>query len=177
MNIDEKLFPKIAANDTAAFEELYRLTERSVYAYVIAILRNHEDALDVLQETYLKIRGAAHLYRPLGKPMAWIFTIARNLTLTKIRTRRQNNVTYLEQLDNNLAFSYVTNSEDKLILETALNILNQQEREIILLHAVSGLKHAEIATNLGIPLSTVISKYHRGLKKMAKHLTAKEGIQ
>lgn len=172
--IDEAVFIKIAENDLAAFEEFYRLTERTVYAFVLSILKNHDDTLDVLQDTYLKIRGAAHLYEPMGKPMAWIFTIARNLSMSKLRSKKQMESAQVEDIENNLSFSYVTDREDKLVLQSVLKILNDQEREIILLHAISGFSHNEIAKNLGIPLSTVLSKYYRSLKKLRKHLIEQE---
>jgi RNA polymerase sigma-70 factor (ECF subfamily) len=57
-----------------------------------------------------------------------------------------------------------------MVLQAALTILDIEEREIILLHAISGFKHREIAGNLGISLGTVLSKYHRGLNKLRKYL-------
>ncbi|BCN28924.1 RNA polymerase sigma factor [Anaeromicropila herbilytica] len=174
LRIEEDLFIKIADNDMEAFEELYRITEKSLYAFILSILRNHEDTLDVLQDTYLKIRSAAHLYKPMGKPMAWVFTIARNLSMSKLRTRSRIDSIEVEDIENDLSFSYVTNREDKMVLQAALTILNEREREIILLHAISGFAFHEIAKNLGIPLSTTLSKYHRGLKKLKKYLLDKE---
>lgn len=170
--IEEDIFIRIAENDIEAFEELYRLTERSIYAFVISILKNHDDALDVMQDTFLKIRSAAHLYKPMGKPMAWVFTIARNLSLSKLRAQKPTD--YLEDVENDLSFSYVTDKDDRIVLKSALTILNEQEREIILLHAISGFTHREIAKSLSMPLSTVLSKYHRGLKKLRKHLSGQE---
>ncbi|OXS24851.1 MAG: RNA polymerase subunit sigma-24 [Acetobacterium sp. MES1] len=171
LNIDESIFVRIAANDMAAFETFYRLTERTVYAFVLATVKNHDDALDVVQDTYLKIRAAAHLYKPMGKPMAWVFTIARNLSISKLRFRQKNDSIEVGDLENDLNFSYVSDSEDRLMLQAALKILSSEETEIILLHALSGFAHREIAENLGIPLSTVLSKYHRGLKKLKKFIT------
>ena len=78
-------------------------------------------------------------------------------------------------MENSLAFSYVTDPEDKLVLESALSILEEDERTIIILHAVSGLRFSEIAQNLSRPISTVMSRYHRGLKKLRKHLRSKGG--
>lgn len=170
IKIEESIFQKIAENDLAAFEKFYHLTERSVYTFALSILKSHEDAMDVLQETYLKIRGAAHLYKPMGKPMAWVFTITRNLAMSKLRLENKTGNIQVEDMENDLSCSYVTDSEDKLVLQTALNILNIEEREIILLHAISGFKHREIAENLGLPLATVLSKYQRGLGKLRKHL-------
>jgi len=174
LKIDETLFARIAEDDMAAFEELYRVTERSVYAFALSILKNHDDALDVAQDTYLRIRAAAHLYKPMGKPMAWVFTIARNLSISKIRSRKQSDSVQVDDLENDLSFSYVTDSGDKLVLQAAFKILNDQEREIILLHTVSGFAHREIAESLNMPLSTVLSKYHRGLKKLKKYLKEQE---
>ncbi len=175
LNLDEALFPRIAANDMAAFEEFYRLTERTLYAFVLATLKNHDDALDVVQDTYLKIRSAAHLYQPMGKPMAWVFTIARNLTISKLRFKSKNdNSVTVTDIENDPNFSYVTDSEDRLVLQAALKILSSEETEIIVLHAISGFAHREIAKSLGLPLSTVLSKYHRGLKKLKKYLIEQE---
>ncbi|HWT27812.1 MAG TPA: sigma factor-like helix-turn-helix DNA-binding protein, partial [Mobilitalea sp.] len=80
----------------------------------------------------------------------------------------------VEDMEDDLSFSYVTDSDDRLVLQAALEILNVEEREIILLHAISGFKHREIADNLGMPLATVLSKYNRGLGKLRKHLKGQE---
>lgn len=173
--IDEAIFLKIAANDMDAFEEFYRLTERTVYAFVLSTIKNHDDALDVVQDTYLKIRAAAHLYKPMGKPMAWVFTIARNLSISKIRFKQKNDSSIeVTDLENDMNFSYITDNEDRLVLQAALKILSDEETEIILLHAISGFTHREIANNLDMKLSTVLSKYHRGLKKLKKYLNEQE---
>jgi RNA polymerase sigma-70 factor (ECF subfamily) len=173
--IDEAIFSRIAENDMAAFEDFYRLTERTVYAFVLSTLKNHDDALDVVQDTYLKIRAAAHLYKPMGKPMAWVFTIARNLSISKLRFKQKNDSSIeVTDLENDMNFSYITDNEDRLVLQAALKILSDEETEIILLHAISGFTHREIASNLEMKLSTVLSKYHRGLKKLKKYLTEQE---
>lgn len=172
--VDEALFVRIGQGDRNAFEELYVQTERAVYAYVFSILKNPEDTQDVVQDTYLKIRAAAHLYQPQGKPMAWIFTIARNLTHNL--QRRNVRSVYLEDgdLENRKDFSYVTDLTDRLILEAAMELLSEEERQILLLHALSGMKHREIAKSMGAPLSTVLSRYQRSLKKLRKFLSGQE---
>ena len=57
-------------------------------------------------------------------------------------------------------------AEDRMMLEALLSVLEDQEREIVTLHALTGLKHREIAALLGLPLPTVLSKYSRALKKL-----------
>lgn len=175
IKIDESLFERIGQGDKNALEELYILTERAVYAYVFSILKNPEDTQDIVQDTYLKIRSAAHLYQPQGKPMAWMFTIARNLTHNYLK--KSGRSVYLEdrELENRKDFSYITDPTDKLILEAAFKLLSEEERQILLLHAISGMKHHEIAKGMGVPLSTVLSRYQRSLKKLRKYLSGQEG--
>lgn len=171
IDIDENLFKRIGSNDMEAFDELYRLTERTLYAYTLSLVKNHEETLDLMQETYLKILSAAHLYKPMGKPLAWIFTIAKNLYLNRIRKYKKEFNMETTEIEDSLKFSYITDPEDKVVLEAALDILSEEERSIVLLYAVTGLKHKEIAENIGLSLSTSLSKYHRALKKLRDHLT------
>lgn len=169
--IDEGLFPRIGEGDAAALETLYRQTERAVYAYTLSLIKRPEDTVDLVQETYLKIRASAHLYKPMGKPMAWIFTIARNLSMNLLRQNSVRTHADWADYDNHLDFSYIADQTDRIVLESALVILADEERQIIMLYALSGMKHHEIAKNLGVPLSTALSRYHRALKKLRKHLT------
>ena len=67
-------------------------------------------------------------------------------------------------------------AEDRAVLQAALGALDDQERQAVLLHAVSGLKHREIAEILELPLPTVLSKYHRALKKLRKQLEGGDAL-
>ncbi|MCR5293906.1 MAG: sigma-70 family RNA polymerase sigma factor [Lachnospiraceae bacterium] len=172
-NIDEALFPRIAEGERAAFSELYQKTSGSVYAYAFSLLKNREEAEDVMQDTFLKLRGAAHLYKPMGKPFAFILTITRNLCLMQLRSRRKQADIPEEDFEKTLGSSEIGDQEDKLVLSAALKLLTQEELEITVLHAVSGMKHREIASLLDLPLSTVLSKYNRSLKKLRRELEGK----
>ena len=163
----EELLRQIALGSQQAFEELYRATDSAIYGYALSLMRNHHEAQDVMMDTYLKIRCAAHLYMPMGKPMAWILTITKNIARTKLRSAgRQIPLDDLEETTP----SFDRDSEEAVALEQAMKELGDQERQILILHAVTGLKHREIAEMLGMPLATVLSKYARSLKKLKKAL-------
>lgn len=168
--IDETLFYKISVGDKAAFCELYAKTGNAVYSYALSLLRNPEDAEDAMQETYLKIRSAAHLYTPMGKPMAWIFTIAKNICLMKYRQQKHRTVIPFEEIQETPDCSQIQDREDRIVLETAFEILSREECQVIILHAVAGLKHREISDLLHLSLSAVLSKYNRGIKKLRHQL-------
>lgn len=171
--IDDSLLQRIGRDDNDAFAELYQKTERVVYAFIFSILRHPNDTQDLVQDTYLKIKAAAHLYEPRGKPMAWIFTIARNLCYEKFRRERFQSNTE-PALEDSLDYADITDETDRLVLQTAMAILSEEERSIVLLHAVSGYRHREIAALLDKPLSTVLSKYRRSLAKLHAHMVGKE---
>ena len=163
----EELLRQIALGSQQAFEELYRATDSAIYGYALSLMRNHHEAQDIMMDTYLKIRCAAHLYMPMGKPMAWILTITKNIARTKLRSAgRQIPLDDLEETTP----SFDRDSEEAVALEQAMKVLGDQERQILILHAVTGLKHREIAQLLGMPLATVLSKYARSLKKLKKAL-------
>lgn len=173
--IDEGIFQRIGAGDKKALEELYNLTERTLYGYTISLTKDHELALEIMQETYLKILSAAHLYKPMGKPLAWMFTITKNLFYSELKKKSRYDTVDPHEHHRDQRFSYVTDEEDRLVLEGVLSNLTEEEREIVLLYAVSGMKHREIAENLNMKLSTLLSKYHRALKKLRGFLEEKEG--
>ncbi len=170
IQLDESLFPRIALEDKAAFCALYEACSSAVFAYALSILRNRADAEDAMQDTFLKIRSAAHLYKPQGKPMAWVFTITRNICLMMYRKKAHVIQMNDEDREPDLGLDQIENVEDRLTLEKAFSVLQEDTCQIIMLHAVSGMKHREIAGLLNMPLSTVLSKYKRGIKKLRKEL-------
>ena len=70
---------KNAAGDKEALAALYEQTHAAVYGFALSILKNAQDAEDVLQDTYIQVWKAAENYVSAGKPLSWIFTITRNL--------------------------------------------------------------------------------------------------
>lgn len=168
--LNSGLFEKIALGEKEAFYLLYQQTKNAVYGFALSILRCREDAEDVMQETYLKIRENAWNYKDQGKPLAWILTITRNLAYMKLRESRKNSRTDISTLENVIEFSKVVDVEERVTLEKAFSVLNTEERQIVMLHAITGLKHKEIGEIIHKPLSTVLSKYNRALKKLEKEL-------
>ncbi len=162
----DQLLAGIAGGDRDALEELYHRTSTAIYAFALSLLKNPHDAEDVLQDSYLQIYGAAEGYRSQGKPMAWIMTIVRNLSM--MRLRQQKKITALPEEDWSLALSesYAMNTDERLLLAWCMEALSPQDRQIVVLHAVAGFKHRQIAELLDLGLATVLSKYHRSIKKL-----------
>ena len=159
--------------NTQAFGEFYEKTRGQVYGYAYRMLQQSQDAEEVVQETYLKIWKEAASYESDGKPMAWVFTIARNYCYMSLRKRQRLSEESFEELQEQegkeepgeLCQELELAPERQTLLD-ALMQLNEKERQIVLLHKISGMKHREIAEIFQMPISTVLSVYHRAMKKL-----------
>ena len=167
----DQLIAGVAAQDSTALAALYRETSAAIYAFALSILKNTHDAEDVLHDSYLTLFSSAAGYRSSGKPMAWILTLARNLCLQKLREHKKTADMPQEDWEPYLQSREGLSMEDRLILRACMNQLSDEERQIVVLHAVAGFKHREIAGTMHLPLSTVLSKYNRALKKLNTYLS------
>lgn len=156
----------IAAGDRDALAELYGATQAAVYGFALSICKNPQDAEDILQDVYLRVWSAADGYEAHGKPMAWLLTITRNLSLMCLRKRSKEADLSQEELEAFFADKSAVTTDDRMLLTSILKVLDETERRIVMLHAAAGMKHREIAVLLEIPLSTVLSKYTRSLAKL-----------
>lgn len=166
----DRLLISVADGDMEAFEQLYHATHASVYAFALSILKNSHDAQDVLQDCFVAIHGAAGSYRSSGKPMAWIMTVTRNLCLKLLRERNRITSLDLEDWKDHVDLCTTMTADDKVVLQQCMERLSDEERQIVVLHAVAGFKHREIGDMLELALPTVLSKYHRAIKKLRAYL-------
>ena len=162
----EGLLAGLAAGDRDSLAALYHRTRAAVYGLALSYLKNGHDAEDVTQDTFVRAWDKADQYRPQGKPLGWLLAIARNLALMKLRDRGKSQDLPEDQWENLAIENPMVTLEDRQLLTAAMAVLTDQERQVVILHAVTGLRHKEIAALLEIPLATALSKYHRALKKL-----------
>ena len=162
----------IGKGDKDALSKLYSIASASVYSYALSVLRSVHDAEDVLHDCFINIFTSAGAYIPCGKPFAWIITIAKNLCLMKLRERKRFAHSAEADEDWDLAFAEGAGlaPEDRLMIRRCMTLLSEDENRIVVLHAVAGFEHREIAEIMDIPLMTVISKYRRAIQKLRRSL-------
>ncbi|MEE0204375.1 MAG: RNA polymerase sigma factor [Oscillospiraceae bacterium] len=166
----QQLLIRIAGGERDALAELYQRTRTAVYGLALSYLKNAPDAQDLTQDVYVQVWDCAAQYRPTGSPMGWLLTVCRNLSLMRLRRGGRHVALSEEEWDAIPAQECGLNADERALLQGALAKLADEERRIVLLHAVAGMKHREIAALLELPLPTVLSKYHRALKKMRSFL-------
>lgn len=164
-----QLISGIAAGERDALSQLYCCTRTAVYGLALSYLHSSHDAQDITQDVFVQVWERAGQYRPIGSAMGWVLTLCRNLCL--MRLRRESRQGHLEEQEwDAIADPSGLDTQERLLLQEALGRLGDEERRVVLLHAVSGMKHREIAQLLRLPLATVLSKYHRALKKMRGYM-------
>ena len=166
----QQLLLHIAGGERDALAELYQHTRTAVYGLALSYLKNAQDAQDLTQDVYVQVWDCAEQYRPTGSPMGWLLTVCRNLCLMRMRREERHAALSEEEWDAIPTQECGLDADERVLLQHALASLGDEERCIVLLHAVTGMKHREIAALLELPLPTVLSKYHRALKKMRSFL-------
>ena len=164
----ENSMQKLQDGNIEALDDIYILTSKYVYYLSYYILKNTEQAKDITHDVYINVLSNIQKYQPNTSALAWVTSIARNLSLNEYR-KLQRNISlevFEDSLRDNLDYpSYV---ENNVFLKDALNILNASEREIVILFAVDCFKHREIAQIVNKPKGTVQWIYNNAIKKIRK---------
>ncbi|NLZ75715.1 MAG: RNA polymerase sigma factor [Erysipelotrichia bacterium] len=171
--LDECL-EEIASDNMDGFRKLYELTSHILYGFSLSIVKDEYSAQDCLHDSYIKIIEAAKTYVSKSKPLAWMLTITRNTCLQRLReNKKQINLTE-EQWILQAKEEDDVNVVDKEFLNQCLNQLDDKERQVIILHSLTGYKFKEIAQILKLPLSTVLSRHNRAIKKLQQIVKQEE---
>jgi RNA polymerase sigma-70 factor (ECF subfamily) len=169
---DDTLIGLCLAGDPGAFDVLVARHHRGIYNMVYRMLGNAEDASDITQETFLRAYTRLDTFK-LGNPfIAWIRRVASNLCIDHLRRRGAPQVSLDQQLESGVQHAdespgaspaeAVEMAEDSRRVLDAVQQLPEQQRAVLVLRHVEGLKLGEIAKTLGMPLGTVKTMLFRG---------------
>lgn len=167
--IIEECLISLANGNIDAMDLLYETIKKDIYAFALSKVKNKLDADDILQDTFIRIYENAKLYTPMGKPLAWIVKIETNVINRYFQVKSKDALVNEDVVINTVSDTNADPIDSKIkneYVKTLLSKLNDFEREVITLHIVSDMKFKDIANLLGKPLSTVLSKYNRAIKKL-----------
>jgi RNA polymerase sigma-70 factor (ECF subfamily) len=163
----DNLILRIKNKERDALECLYKSLKSLVYGLALAILKNHDDASDVMQNVFIKVWQTASQYRQGTDAKAWIFKITRNLALYQLRG--QKHTTGIDEYAGEIfTDDKVSPTLDKLMLQGLLSNLDKNERQIIILYSIWGYSHKEIAKIMGKPYATIRWRFSNSINKLSK---------
>jgi RNA polymerase sigma-70 factor (ECF subfamily) len=158
--------------DDQAFAGLVRLHQRRAYAVARAIVLTHDDAEDAVQDGFLHAWRALARFRPDQAFGAWLHRIVANAALDIARRKKVRDT---DELPESTASPFRDPAEQAELshqLQSALALLPERQRSVLVLHDVEGFKHAEIGTMLGIPEGTARSDLHHARATLRRALSA-----
>ncbi|MEE2645542.1 MAG: sigma-70 family RNA polymerase sigma factor [Myxococcota bacterium] len=182
---DEALMLRFQSGDEVAFSHLLERLERPLFFYIYRIVKDREQAEDVLQDTFMRMVQHASSYRPEAPLRAWVYKIAKNRSLDMLRRKDRRYQSLDAPLTHEGAFSLLDlivdeesaegsaardQSEIRERIMRAVDALPELQREVFLLREVDGLKFREIAALKEVSENTIKSRMRYALESLRYHL-------
>ncbi len=181
---DEQLIERIRQGDSTAFQALVEKYQRKLYAVAYGLLGNREDALDSVQEAFVKAYRSLDRFKGESSFYTWLYRITVNAAIDIGRKQdRRNEVEFLEEVEPGeekgeypVASPGETPAEQLMrkelgaLIEDAIQQLPPEQRTAIVLREIEGLSYREIAKLMRCSEGTVMSRLHYGRKKLQEIL-------
>jgi RNA polymerase sigma-70 factor, ECF subfamily len=155
-----------------------------LYSYALVLTRNHAEAEDLVQETYVRAIPAMSRLRPESNVKAWLFRILRNIWINQLRKRRSDPQVGQSAMEgvsvDNVAnpgkdsYEIYAGKQEVLRVRAAIAQLSLEFREVILLREFEELSYQEIASMLDCPAGTVMSRLARARSKLRALLSSEQ---
>ena len=168
---DRDLVVKASRGNVDAYNLLVSRWEKRVFNYILRLVRNREDALDLSQDVFLKSYQNLGKLDDVSRFAPWLYRIAHNESFSLLRKRRpdreelpsDNDAAALPAPGPRSAISSMLPVETSIAVARAMERLNDEQREAVVLKIYEGFKFEEMAEVLGCPVSTVKSRLYTAL--------------
>jgi len=177
---DEDLVAAFQQGDAAAFDALVGRWDRKIHGAIYRIVGPDDDARDLCQEAFLKAYRGLHTFKSEARFSSWLYQIALNVCLDRLRRRRGKIAVSLEEAEEARDGGLRTAGPSPLelleardmrhLVAEAMATLTADEREVVILKEYQDLTFPEIAAALEVPLSTVKTRLYRGLAQLRHRL-------
>ncbi len=166
---------KQSESRTKAFEVLVNTYKERLYWHIRRIVLNHDDADDVLQNTFIKVFQNIDGFKGDSKLYSWVYRIATNESLSFLKTKSRKlglDTTELnERMINNLqADVYFEGNEIQLKLQKAITSLPEKQKLVFNMKYFEGMKYKEISEILNTSVGGLKASYHLAVKKVESFL-------
>lgn len=171
---EEKDFIKDLLNpktQNQAFQKLLREYQRPLYYHIRNIVLNHDDADDVLQNTFVKVFQYLKDFKGDSKLFSWMYRIATNEAITFINQKAKRNGTTSEAMqskivDNLKADTYFDGNEIQLKLQKAITLLPEKQQLVFKMKYYEEIKYEAMSEILGTSVGALKASYHHAVKKI-----------
>lgn len=188
---ESDLVRRCARGEEAAYRELVERIERPLINFVRRYIGDPSSAEDVFQETFVRVVRTLGDFKPQASLTTWIFTIARNLCLDRLKSKRRHREVSIDagRRQGDVDFREVLRApasdpdesadvkEQKKLLQDAIGQLGPAKREALLMRQFSGLSYQEIAEIVDAPVGTVKFRVHEAVQDLTKIMLGASGTE
>lgn len=172
--IKELLDPK---TQNIAFQKLLRDFQKPLYNHIRAIVLNHDDADDVLQNTFVKVFQNLKNFKGESKLFSWMYRIATNEAITFINKKAKRSGTTSEAMKTKLienlqADIYFEGDEIQLKLQKAIALLPEKQQLVFKMRYYEEIKYENMSEILGTSVGALKASYHHAVKKIEDFMNA-----
>ncbi|MFI8380362.1 RNA polymerase sigma factor [Leeuwenhoekiella sp. NPDC079379] len=158
------------------FEDLVSEYKERLYWHIRRMVISHEDADDVLQNTFIKVYKNLDTFNGDSQIYTWLYRIATNESLTFIKKRQRtthlSNEDFQESLISNLTSDpYFNGEEAQLKLQQAIDTLPAKQKQVFIMKYYDELQYNEISEILGTSEGALKASYHHAVKKITEYVT------
>ena len=180
---ENALLERIAAGDRGAFAELVERYQKPVFALAYGFFRDRDDALEIVQEAFMRIHDKIGALRPEQSLPGWIRRLTHNLCVDRYRrlARQRRRECGLEEVPER-HFAVLAGpaqewgrSRRQEAIEQALDRLSPRQRSVFVLKYRQGLKLPQVAEAMAVSLGTVKALHHRALCRVRRELAPWSG--
>ncbi|WP_088322949.1 RNA polymerase sigma factor [Polaribacter tangerinus] len=169
---------KNATTKDKAFRALLSLYKKRLYWHIRKIVISHDDADDVLQNTFIKVYRNIDKFNQESKLFSWMYRIATNEAISFINKRAKKNNIEVSEIKNQLVNSlesdiYFTGDEIQQILQKAIATLPQKQQLVFNMKYFDELKYQEIADILETSVGALKASYFHAVKKIETYIKNK----
>lgn len=171
---EQELIRRVQKGDEWAFGQIMALYKDKIVNYLYQFTGDYQKAVELAQETFIRVYFKADRYKPIAPLSSWIYTIASNLAKTECRRSRRMATVPLEDIPNNYSSGtyYEDPADPGLVrnLREALESLHPRYRVPVVLKDVEGFSQEEIAKIINRPVGTVKARISRGREQLRRKL-------
>ena len=175
---EEKLFIETLINpktQNIAFKQLVQQYQKPLYFHIRNIVLNHDDADDVLQNTFIKVFSNIKNFKGESKLYSWIYRIATNESLTFIEQRAKKQGISNEEVQQKAILNlesdvYFEGNEIQLKLQKAIAILPEKQQLVFKMKYFEEIKYENMSEILDTSVGALKASYHHAVKKIEEYL-------
>lgn len=178
---DQELINRLTspASKSSAFSGIVRNYQERLYWHIRKMVLSHDDANDVLQNTFMKAWSGIDSFRGDARLSSWLYRIATNETLTFLTNKRMRNIAAMEDEEQLLisqlhADSYFNGDEAEMRLQEAILTLPEKQRLVFNMKYFDSLTYEEMEEILQTSVGALKASYHHAVKKIEKLIEKEE---